>query len=54
VFVSLEGARKTIEAWRQDYNTNRPHSSLDNMTPEEFSADFNRKQQAEITNLQLA
>lgn len=40
VFVSLEGAGKTIEAWRRDYNANRPHSSLGNMTPEEFSAAF--------------
>jgi len=23
-----------IESWRQDYNTNRPHSSLNDMTPE--------------------
>jgi len=50
VFVSLEGARKTIESWRRDYNTNRPHSSLDNMTPEEFSADFKQAQKTEIAN----
>jgi putative transposase len=35
-FSGLEDARGTIETWRQDYNENRPHSSLGNMTPEEF------------------
>lgn len=35
-FISLEHARQVIEAWRVDYNTERPHSSLDYMTPEEF------------------
>jgi len=29
-------ARRIIEAWRQDYNTVRPHSALRYMTPEEF------------------
>lgn len=53
VFVSLEKAQATIEAWRQDYNTNRPHSSLDNMTPEEFFVSSNSKQQTEITNLEM-
>lgn len=38
VFASLQSAQKTIESWRQDYNVNRPHSSLGDMTPEEFSA----------------
>jgi len=27
-----------IEAWRVDYNTVRPHSSLRYLTPEEFAA----------------
>jgi putative transposase len=36
-FVDLEVARKVIEAWRVDYNTVRPHSSLRYLTPEEFA-----------------
>lgn len=36
-FISLEEARAVIEDWREDYNRERPHSSLDNQTPEEFS-----------------
>jgi len=27
-FLSLENARAKIEAWRRDYNENRPHTSL--------------------------
>ena len=37
VFVSLDDARRKIEAWRQDYNRVRPHSALGNRTPEEFA-----------------
>jgi len=37
-FVSLDDARRTIEAWRVDYNSVRPHSSLGYQTPEEFAA----------------
>ena len=36
-FVSLADAQVTIEAWRVDYNTVRPHSSLDGATPEQFA-----------------
>lgn len=39
-FLSLEHARKLIEAWRVDYNTNRPHSALGGLTPAEFAAQF--------------
>lgn len=35
-FSTLEEARRLIEAWRQDYNTVRPHSSLGDLTPAEF------------------
>jgi putative transposase len=36
-FLSLGEARQTIEAWRRDYNEVRPHSSLGNRTPQEFT-----------------
>jgi putative transposase len=42
-FLSLEYARQIVEAWRVDYNTERPHSSLDNLTPEEFIQQENEK-----------
>ncbi|MFJ5477582.1 IS3 family transposase [Pectobacterium carotovorum] len=35
-FLSLEDAREKVEHWRQEYNQQRPHSSLNNQTPEEF------------------
>ena len=35
-FASLEDARAKIEAWRIDYNQQRPHSSLGHLTPNEF------------------
>lgn len=34
-FGSLPEAKAITEAWRQDYNTFRPHSSLGNVTPME-------------------
>jgi putative transposase len=40
VFFDLEDAREKIERWRQDYNTNRPHSSLNDRTPAEFAQLF--------------
>ena len=36
-FLSLDDAREKIEEWRRDYNDWRPHSSLDNLTPERVS-----------------
>jgi putative transposase len=35
-FLSLEDARMKINSWKEDYNFFRPHSSLDDLTPEEF------------------
>jgi putative transposase len=35
-FLSLADARRIIEAWRQDYNTVRPHSALGYLPPAEF------------------
>ena len=32
-FVGLAQAREVIEAWRQDYNEIRPHSSLEHLPP---------------------
>jgi putative transposase len=44
-FPSLDRARVTIEAWRQDYNRIRPHGSLGERTPAEFLAAFTREQE---------
>jgi len=37
LFASLKEARRIIEAWKIDYNTQRPHTSLDGLTPIEFA-----------------
>lgn len=36
LFMSIEHARRIIEEWRIDYNMERPHSSLGDLTPDEF------------------
>jgi putative transposase len=48
-FLSLDDAREKIETWRRDYNEFRPHSALDNMTPDEYMKKHTKK--PEISNL---
>ena len=35
-FRTLNDVRRTLESWREEYNCERPHSSLDYRTPDEF------------------
>jgi len=44
-FMTLAEAREKIERWREEYNGDRPHSSLAYRTPEEFA-----KACSELTN----
>jgi putative transposase len=44
LFANLAQARRIIEEWRIDYNTNRPHTSLNGLTPTEFAARPNQGQ----------
>jgi putative transposase len=37
LFSTLAEAREKITAWKEDYNRHRPHSSLGNLTPQEFA-----------------
>lgn len=37
-FKNLYEAKEIIEQWRMEYNHLRPHSSLGNLTPEEYAA----------------
>ncbi|MEL7219051.1 MAG: IS3 family transposase [Pseudomonadota bacterium] len=37
LFTSSAETRAKITAWMEDYNRNRPHSSLGNLTPREFA-----------------
>jgi putative transposase len=36
-FINLKHAKEVIESWRQDYNQVRPHSSLKDLTPQEYA-----------------
>jgi transposase InsO family protein len=37
-FVSVREARSVVEAWRQEYNEERPHGALNQMTPAAYAA----------------
>ena len=39
LFRSLPHTRALLEAWRTDYNTNRPHSRLGWLSPAIYAAD---------------
>jgi putative transposase len=46
LFSSLGEARDQIAAWKEDYNSQRPHSSLGNITPNEFASKLALEKQA--------
>lgn len=37
IFVNLQEAKRLVEAWREEYNERRPHSSLKGKTPNEVA-----------------
>jgi len=55
LFWSVEDAHAKLETWREDYNTERPHSALANLPPAAFAASAMRKEkQHETRELLLA
>jgi putative transposase len=46
-FSSIQEARSSIEAWRQEYNQERPHRSLQGLTPQEFLAQWAEEERAQ-------
>ena len=53
-FQTLAEAEQTIEAWRREYNEKRPHSSLGNRTPMEYTRDQEpRTSEAENSTLKF-
>jgi len=36
-FLSLDDVREKVEDWSRDYNENRPHGALNNLTPVEYA-----------------
>lgn len=47
-FQSIADAQSKIEAWRRDYNEERPHGSLANLTPGEFVRRFQSTRTANV------
>jgi len=40
LFEDLADADRTLCEWREEYNSFRPHSSLGNLTPDQYAATF--------------
>lgn len=47
-FMSLDHARKEAQEWRREYNEERPHSSLGQLTPTEFLEKFYKTNALEL------
>lgn len=45
LFSSLQDAPSDITKWKEDYTQNQPHSSLGNLTPNEFAAKMTLQKQ---------
>lgn len=53
-FISLDDAKGIVEDWREDYNEERPHSSLRQQTPSEFMVQWQQLETVPIAeNLTL-
>lgn len=47
-FQTVVEAQVVIEAWRKDYNDERPHGSLNGLTPSEFAERHTTNEQAKL------
>jgi len=47
--LTIPEARVVAEAWRKEYNTERPHSSLEYLTPAAFAAKQANQTDATLT-----
>src|SRR5690554_3926694 len=46
IFRNLSEVRELTEAWRNDYNEERPHEALGNMTPFEYREELIKRKEA--------
>ena len=51
LFRSLPHARAVLEAWRRDYNEERPHSKLGWMTPRDYAGSIRGEPAGTLRNL---
>ena len=51
LFPSLSHARAILQAWRNDYNLNRPHSRLGWLTPTEYADTLNARRDLPLRSL---
>ncbi len=51
LFLSLARARTVIRAWADDYNTERPHSSLGYATPAAFAAAIEKRRSGRVQSV---
>ena len=49
-FTTIAHARQVIEAWRNEYNLERTHSSLGDITPEEFARKIAAEQKRGVSS----
>jgi putative transposase len=55
IFTDVRDAQTKLNVWLNDYNTQRPHSSIDDMTPQEFAAQHkNGSSEGKNPNLHMA
>ena len=50
IFRNGKEAQTIVEAWRQEYNNHRPHSSLGYLAPSEFARRYYEKNQVTEVN----
>jgi putative transposase len=53
-FLTLQEAQGVIEAWRQEYNEERTHSAIGDMTPMAFIQNHQTRTQAAQESTSLA
>lgn len=52
-FESVQEARAVTEHWREEYNTIRPHGSLDGRSPAQFTEDWANDRREPLTKQQV-
>lgn len=53
-FRTLNDVRCTLASWRQEYNCERPHSSLDYRTPMEFKLALEGSRRSDLPVINLS